>query len=42
MMMNCCFKGIKLHKTKRDKEASKCFREFKHNEDEKEEIIYVA
>lgn len=38
-MMNCSFKGIKLHKTKRDKEASKYFREFKHNEDEK---FYVA
>ena len=42
MTMNCPFKGIKLPKTKRDKEASKCFREFKHNEDEKEEIFYVA
>ena len=40
--MNWPLRDIKVGKIKGDKEVSKCFQEFKHNEDEKEEIFYVV
>ena len=42
MIINWPLKGIKVGKLKGDKEVSKGFQEFKHNEDEKEEIFYVV
>ena len=36
------YRDIKVGKIKGDKEVSKCFQEFKYNDDEKEEIFYVV